>query len=366
LKKILFILQVPPPVHGASMVGKYIMDSKIINDKFCCNYIDSGMSKNIDEIGHGGIKKILRYLNVLWKVFKQLVIQKPDLCYFAITSKGIGFYKDACVVLLIRLFRVKIVFHFHNKGVSLRHNKTFDNILYKAVFRSGEFILLSKYLYFDIKKYALEKHVHFCPNGIPETNIEKINSQINKIPTILFLSNLIESKGVVVLLEACEILKKRRVKFKCVFVGGEGDINKNEFNRKVSQLDLDDHVSYLGKKYGEEKDEIFIKSDIFAFPTYYHNECFPLVLLEAMQYSLPVVTTSEGGIDDIVNNGYNGYIAEKNNSRSVADKLELLISDENIRRKMGCNGRLKYDKEFTLSQFEIKMHDILNVILYND
>lgn len=365
MKKILFILQIPPPVHGASMVGKYIMDSKIINGNFCCNYIDSGISKDINEIGQGGIKKTLRYFNVLWKVLKQLIIQKPDLCYFAITAKGVGFYKDACVALLIRLFRVKIVFHFHNKGVSLRHNKTFDNILYKAVFRSGEFILLSKYLYSDIQKYAIDKQVHYCPNGIPEIN-KNLKSEGNETPKILFLSNLIESKGVVVLLEACKILKEKGIGFNCIYVGGEGDIDGDMFGQKVTQLNLADQVFYLGKKYGEEKDKIFAASDIFAFPTYYHNECFPLVLLEAMQHSLPVVSTSEGGINEIVDNGFNGYTVAKEDPVILADKLEILINDTNIRQQMGRNGRLKYDKEFTLSQFERKMHDILNVILYND
>ena len=58
----------------------------------------------------------------------------------------------------------------------------------------------------------------------------------------------------------------------------------------------------MGRKYGEEKERLFRESDIFVFPTYYDIECFPLVLLEAMQYGLPCVNTDEGGIRDIVVN----------------------------------------------------------------
>lgn len=51
---------------------------------------------------------------------------------------------------------------------------------------------------------------------------------------------------------------------------------------------------YQGKMFGKEKSGLLQKADVFVFPTYYDNECFPVVLLEAMQHKLPVVTTNEG------------------------------------------------------------------------
>jgi glycosyltransferase involved in cell wall biosynthesis len=55
----------------------------------------------------------------------------------------------------------------------------------------------------------------------------------------------------------------------------------------------------------------FEKSHIFVFPTFYYYECFPLVLLEAMQHALPVISTDEGGIPDIAETGITGYIVAK-------------------------------------------------------
>ena len=75
---------------------------------------------------------------------------------------------------------------------------------------------------------------------------------------------------------------------------------QSKLNQKINDLNLQEYVTYLGKKYGDYKYEIFQSSDIFVFPTFYHNECFPLVLLEAMMFGLPVISTSEGGIPDIV------------------------------------------------------------------
>ena len=73
----------------------------------------------------------------------------------------------------------------------------------------------------------------------------------------------------------------------------------------------------MGRKYEKEKEETFAKADIFAFPTYYNNECFPLVLLEAMQHSLPVVSTFEGGIPDIVDEGEAGFLVAQKNAEKL-------------------------------------------------
>lgn len=95
---------------------------------------------------------------------------------------------------------------------------------------------------------------------------------------------------------------------------------------------------YHGKKYGEEKERIFSESDIFVFPTYYGNQSFPLVLLEAMQHGLPCVNTDEGGIMDIVIDGGTGYICPKRDSFSNADALFILLENSALRLKMAKSG----------------------------
>ena len=99
-KKILFVLHVPPPVHGSSIVGEFIKNSLIINDAFDSRYINLGTSKSIDEIGKNGIKKWLVYFKIVFNVIKQLIAFKPDMVYLAMTAKGVGFYKDLLVAFL--------------------------------------------------------------------------------------------------------------------------------------------------------------------------------------------------------------------------------------------------------------------------
>ncbi len=364
-QKILFILQLPPPVHGSSVVGQYVKESSVINEAFDCHYLNLCISSKMNEIGKSNISKLLRYLAILGKGIWQLTTFRPQLCYVAITIKGFALYKDAILVLLVKLFGVKLVYHLHNKGVSNWQDKPFDNFVYKNVFKNAEIILLSKYLYPDIQKYVSMNRVHFCPNGIPlaSSKTKKTNNSHKNQPVrILFLSNLIESKGVYVLLEACKILQNKNIPFSCTFIGGEGDVSKENFQSKTKELNLF-NVHYAGKKYGIEKEQAFTNTDIFVFPTFYDFETFGLVNLEAMQFRLPVVSTFEGGIPDVIENRVTGFLVPQRDAQDLAKKLEILIKNPQLRIQMGEAGYLRYKNQFTLSIFENRLKDILTELL---
>ena len=293
----------------------------------------------------------------------KLINFNPDIVYLAITAKDVGFYKDFPIVVLAKLFGKKLVLHYHNKGVCINQHNFFDDLLYRILFKNTKVILLSKRLYEDVSKYVKQEDVFFLPNGIPIPNaVEEVLPKNNEIPKLIFLSNLIESKGVFVLLEALKALDNKGIAFHCNFVGGAGDISSKQLNQKINNLNLQNCVSYLGKKYNHEKHKIFQSSDIFLFPTHYHNECFPLVLLEAMMFGLPVISTNEGGIPDIVKDGETGFIVEKQKPKQLAEKIKWLIDHPEEVRLMGEKGQKYFLEHYTLEVFEKRLTHILNQI----
>ena len=357
-KSILFLLHLPPPVHGSSVVGKYIHDSELVNSFFETSYLNLGTSKSIDEIGRGPLKKIAIYFQIIFSVIAKVAKNNYDTIYIAPTAKGIGFYKDLPVVLLAKLTRSNVILHFHNKGVSKNQHKLIDNLLYRVFFKNTRVMLLSPLLYGDFKKYVKPTDVFYCPNGIP--SIVAIDSNLHSRGThtrLLFLSNLIESKGVFILIEALKILRNKNLDFTCDFVGGEGDITSIQFNDLIKRSNLQDFVAFAGKRFGAEKESYFFNADVFILPSF--NDCFPVVLLEAMQYGLPVVSTFEGGIPDIVEDGVTGFLVKQRNAQELADKLELLIQSPELRISMGEKAKERFTKEYTLEIFEKRMVEIL-------
>ena len=361
---ILFILHLPPPVHGAAMVGKYIKDSVLINSEFGCHYINLAIASSIEDIGKVGLKKLWHFLQLLHVIRREVKRVKPDLVYITPNAKGGAFYKEWVIVMMLKMMGCRIVAHYHNKGVSSRQDKWLDNWMYRRFFKNIKVILLAEALYFDIQKYVRREDVYICPNGIPVEELQNSGASVEKknrnVPQLLFLSNLLVDKGVLLLLDALKILKDKGYSFICDFVGGETkDINAERFTQEVGKRNLNKIAMYYGKKYGAEKEVFFETADIFIFPTYYHNECFPLVLLEAMQHGLPIVTTNEGGITEIVKDGVNGLICEKKDAQSLASKTERMICDKELRNRMGECGNKMYNDKFTLEEFEKRICNVL-------
>jgi glycosyltransferase involved in cell wall biosynthesis len=361
--KILFIMHMPPPVHGAAMVGKMIHDSKEINDAFDCKYINLSGSSSVAEVGKFNLHKVKIVFKKLYLMLKTVKEWKPDLVYFTAGIGGPQMYVGAFYLHFIRKYQPHIILHLHNKGASEYSKKDpFAKFGFREIFKKTKVILLSEALYPDVQQYVKHEDVYICPNGIPDTldGKEPSAERHNKIPYILFLSNLLVSKGVIVLLDALKILKDRGYSFICDFVGGESsEIDAERFKREVEERGLNQVAIYDGKKYGEDKEQYFNNADIFAFPTYYHAETFGLVNLEAMEHKVPIVSTNEGGIPDVLKNGENGLISEKKNPLSLADCLAELLDSKELREKMGEDGYKKFKENYTIKSFEARLIEIL-------
>jgi glycosyltransferase involved in cell wall biosynthesis len=362
-RRILCILQLPPPVHGAALMGLAIRNSERLREAFDWEFVNVSASRRVSEAGRWTVRKLPAFLSTLGRVLVKLCRSRYDLCYIALTANGRAFHRDCLLAGLIRRAGVRVVYHLHTKGVSTGQRRRLDDWLYRRLFRDSSVILLSRRLYADVQKYVAPEHVHYCPNGIPPAPRDLVPVRdAHARAEILFLSNLMESKGVFVLLEACRELQARGQAFRCRFVGAPGDVTGDRLLRQIHAQGLAAHASYEGAKYGRDKYLALSRADIFVLPTYYHYECFPLVLLEAMQFALPVVSTCEGGIPDIVEDGRTGYLCPPQDAPALADRLEALLRDKSLRRRMGAAGYQKYQNEFTLETFEKRLADIISVL----
>lgn len=363
-QRILFVASFPPPVHGSSLMSQYIKESELIKDRFDYDDVNISTSRKIDEIGRHCPIKIFRWATALLKLLLILLKHRYQVCCLAITCHGPGFIKDAPFVLLCKLFGNKIVIHQHNKGMANDIDRFPYKWLLPLVYRNAQVILLSWRLYEDIGKIVPRENVYICPNGIFDYGYE-YEERNHSDPRLLFVSNLISSKGVLILLDALKSLTDKGRVFKCDVVGSETtEITTQKLNDEIGNRGLQGCVYFHGKKYGKEKESIFKDADVFVFPTFYSNECFPLVLLEAMQYGLPIVTTNEGGILDIVDEGKNGLICEKNNPASLAECIERLLIDGELRTKMGRFGLDLYRKYYTLEIFEDHLLQIFDNVIF--
>lgn len=371
---VLMIMHMPPPIHGASAVGQYIRESHLINDSFDCHYINITTAKNLEDIGKADMHKYGLFFHKVLQVMREIRRLKPDMIYMTPCTTGGPFFKDHLMLSISKTWaamvskKSRFVIHLHNKGVQTMQEDWKYDIMYRYYFSRLKVILLGESLFHDIAKYVKREDVLICPNGIPDNNPDPQRPHDNKVPRILWLSHIMLTKGVIEFLDALKILKDRGVSFVADLVGGiTGEISQAEFEDEIELRGLSDIVEYQGNKFGKKKDVFLRRSDVFVLPSY--TEAFPLTILEAMQFGLPVVASNVGGISSQVEDGINGFLLGgetpimKNTFRpdpeEMASKLELLLCDPELRSRMGQEGRRRFETQFTLPVFEQNFRDTL-------
>ena len=203
------------------------------------------------------------------------------------------------------------------------------------------------------------------PNGIqmqPEIKVEKLQKN-DSVPQILFLSNYIRDKGVLVLIDALKILKNQEYVFNARLVGAPIDLKIEFLQNIINDQNLSGCIQITGPLYGDDKVTEFQKADVFVFPTFYKNEAFPLVILEAFQFAIPVISTFEGGIPDMLINNETGFLVESQNAEMLADKIAVLLKNKNLRVEMGKKGYERFIDHYTLNHFENNMIETFQKIL---
>ena len=358
--RILFIAPLPPPVHGSAVVSQQIRDSACIRETFRCDFVNLSSSRTVSEIGHLRLVKLFRMTGAWFRTLFLLTTRRYERCYIALTCHGNGFLKDAPFALLCKLFRRPLLIHQHNKGMSKDLCSERRKRLLHRVYDGEDVILLSERLYPDIAPIVPKDRIRICPNGIADCPPQTMKPH-SPAPGILFLANLIPSKGVYELLDACALLERNGVRFHCTIAGNETtQISRKALLERIEALGLSDSVHYTGPLYGEDKAKALGQADVFAFPTYFANECLPLCILEAMRASLPVVTTDEGGIADLVADGDNGLLCQKQDAQSLFACLSRMLTDPQERERMGRRSRERFLAAFTQEHFEKRMIEILS------
>ncbi|MBB3839612.1 glycosyltransferase involved in cell wall biosynthesis [Runella defluvii] len=359
-KKILFLIHLSPPIHGASIMGNYIYESKKINNEYNCQFVNFSASNRIDEVGHINYSKIFFLLKSFFRIAYMVFKFKPDLCYLTPTSDGWAFYRDFIIIQFMKLFKLKIILHFHNKASHKWGKEWYNKLLLKYYYKEVKVVLLGNQVYLEKSKYVSEENVFYCPNAvISKSQIKTQSPIISKKIKFLFVSNMMKTKGVYVLLKACQILKERCFEFQCDFVGAWKDVKREDFVQRIEEYNLVDEVFFHGEKYNDEKDMYFASADVFVFPTYYHSEVFSLVLLEAMDFSLPCISTNNGAIESIIVDGITGFCVAQENVETLAEKMIWMIENPEKRLEMGLLSKKRFDENFTFNHFENNLFNIV-------
>lgn len=195
-------------------------------------------------------------------------------------------------------------------------------------------------------------------SGVDLTQFKGLAHSEGKL-RVIFAGRMVKDKGVLDFIQAAEILRPKyegRVEFVLC-----GALSTNPYAVKKEELDRlcdGEYIKYLG--FREDMPAQFGKSDIMCFPSYY-REGVPKAVLDASAAGLPIVTCDSIGCRDTVKDGVNGFLVPPKSPETVAEKLDLLLSDKDLRRKMGQYSRKIAEREYDVNHVvdsHLKIYDI--------
>ncbi len=159
-------------------------------------------------------------------------------------------------------------------------------------------------------------------------------------PMLTFVGRLVPPKDLLILRQAFEDLPEG-----ILMVVGDGELRPRA-ERFVREHRLETRVRFIGQR--SDVPQILAASDVFVLSSRW--EGLPYTIIEAMMAGLPVVATNVGGVSELVKDGVTGFLVPRRDPKALAEALQRLIDDPELRKRMGEAGRQKALREFTLDR----------------
>ena len=304
---------------------------------------------------HSRVVKLIHGL-LCWLLFPFIVlIKRPKIVHIHFASRG-STWRKLPIALWSRILLRRVILHCHgaeyqtffnnSKGLKRRLIRLFLRLSSTMIVLSDEW---SRFFKEDVALEKVPVHVMKTPVKPPEISPKQSTS-----PFILSFSGRIgRRKGVWDLLDAIALLKERGVENHRLVVTGDGEVEKA--HHLVLEKGLQEIVEIHGWLPLDSFQELREKASIFILPSF--DEGLPMAMIEAMSLGQIPITTSVGGIPDVIEDGSNGLLVEPGNPSSIAAAIEQLITDEVLREHLS-EAALATSREHDIDDYVVRLSDL--------
>lgn len=370
MKRILHISKYYYPYAGGiedvcyNIVNILKSKNEIEQQIFCFN--DSNKTKN--DV-YEGIK--VKRVAVRLSMYSQPI----SMCYKQELKKTIGEFKPDCIhfhapnplamyyLLKVLSSDVRLIVHWHSDIVT-------QSFIYKAIksietklLRRADLILATSpnYIHYSQPLLGFVDKVEVLANMIDpskfaltperEIEIEQIKKHYNNRPIVLFVGRHVPYKGLKYLIEAAQIIESDCV----IIIGGKGPLTE-----RLKKNNTSEKVHFIGRIEDDLLAAHYLAADVFAFPSITRNEAFGVALAEAMYCQTAAVTfTIRGsGVNWVSPNGHTGIEVENSNSQALAQTIDLLLRNEELRNEMAQKAKIRVEKMFLIKTVTEQIHNL--------
>lgn len=352
MKKILMIGPFPGVLNGQSIANQTVYEGLKVNQNIDrINTLKETEFTDKSKQGKFILSKFLRISKELLSENKKILIGNYDVVYMTSGQSFLGFMRFTPYMLVCIIKKIPYYNHIH--GGYFR--KMYDSqssfkqkLLNFFINKSAGMIVLGNSLKSMFEGILEEDKIYVCENGVQDDVVateDEIKEKIERYKNdtkkkVLYLSNLMEEKGILDLLKASEKFNDNEIEFNLA-----GAIEPSIKDKVEDYLrKYPNKIKYHGIVRGEQKKKLLLENYVFILPTYYSNEGQPISILEAYATGCAVITDQfVGGIRDIFKNNVNGISIKNRDVEDIFNKIKNIVENqffqENYRK-----SKEKYEK----------------------
>ena len=257
----------------------------------------------------------------------------------------------ACLALYLSGYKGRVIVHWHSDIQKQKILLNFYRPLQNWLLRRADLVIGTTPVYLSESPFlqSVQKKSVCLPIGIspmlPDAkSVEAIRQRYMNKKIVFYLGRLVAYKGFCHLVAAAQYLGDDFV----VLIGGTGAL-KNELQKEIDELGLQDKVKLLGRISNNDLPTYYGACDVFCLSSVQKTEAFGIVQIEAMSCGKPVVATRipQSGVAYVNANGISGLNVAPGNARELADAIQSITQDETTYKRYSAGARKRYDEQFT-------------------
>lgn len=328
-------------------------------------YLPSVKQRPLKDSGKLSIPNILIAFSQYIRFFLALIRYRPNIIHLH-TSQGIAWLKDTFFVIAGKIFRRHVVLHIHGGNFVELNNQ--DHRFVQAYTRYvlglvDAVISVSTEWKNRFSKFVPDDRVFPLKNCI---DVQAIQPNVSITPTaianLLFVGRIGQKKGAFDLVDAMHLIQADGMDVHAWMAGPEERDGDFEIIReRLDRYQLSSTCDLLGSVDREEVLGLLKKAAFFVLPSYY--EGLPMAVLEALAAGLPIIATPVGGIPEVVQDGFNGYLVPIGDVQTLANRITHLAKNPELRAVMGRRSRGLAERDFDSAHYVDKLVSLYTSIM---
>jgi glycosyltransferase involved in cell wall biosynthesis len=328
-----------------------LIASSELKREFCTNFLDISDHRPPTSIGGFDLVNAILAIKHGLQFFLRIISFRPQLVYMGISQGIWGYLRDLEFIIPALLFRRKLVLHLRGSEFRAFYNRMprlMQWLTRWILSRTARMIVLGYSVNHIFDGLMAQERIAVIPNGIDYSQY----NGVKEVGTgffgrrILYLGSLKKRKGIFILLRALPTVFAKHPEIEVTFAGSwQNTAEKEEADRIINELGLRGKVHFAGEVSGQDKVRLFMNHDLFIF-TPVEPEGLPWILLEAMSAALPVITTDQGVIREVVEHKKTGLIIHPDPTH-ISESILWMLQHPDLAGEMGLRGRDRIKEMFS-------------------